>query len=92
MGEIVEAQFEYLKQLLIELEAQIINPLITSMIDKPYIHIYILIDKPYCVSVHVECYLIYLLSTLLPQLKPANQRAYTSTFECVQLCSEGKSA
>ena len=33
MGEIVEAQFEYLKQLIIELEAQI-NPLITSMIDK----------------------------------------------------------
>ena len=29
MGEIVEAQFEYLKQLIIELEAQIINPLIT---------------------------------------------------------------
>ena len=34
MGEIVEAQFQYLKQLIIELEAQITHPLITSMIDK----------------------------------------------------------
>ena len=34
IGEIVEAQFQYLKQSIIELEAQITNPLITSMIDK----------------------------------------------------------
>ena len=34
MGEIVEAQFQYLKQSIIELEAQITHPLITCMIDK----------------------------------------------------------
>ena len=34
MGEIVEAQFQYLKQSIIELEAQITHPLIICMIDK----------------------------------------------------------
>ena len=34
MGEIVEAKFQYLKQSIIELEAQITHPLITCMIDK----------------------------------------------------------
>ena len=34
MGEIVEAQFPYLKQIIIELEAQITHPLISSMIYK----------------------------------------------------------
>ena len=34
MGEIVEAHFQYLKQSIIELEAQITHPLITCMIDK----------------------------------------------------------